>query len=63
MPQKLSPCYGEDHGNAKLTDKKVREIREAYADEVSIRLLAKLYRVSRRTIQLVVTRKTWTHVP
>lgn len=63
MPQKLSPCYGESHGNAKLNDRKVREIREAYADDVSIRLLARLYKVSRRTIFLVVHRQTWTHLP
>lgn len=54
---------GERHGNARLTERKVTDIRAAYADGMSISLLAKLFKVTRRTIFLVVHRRTWTHLP
>lgn len=63
MQQKLNPCIGERHGNAKLSNRKVADIRDGYRDGLSINLLAKLFKVTRRTIRLVVTRQTWTHLP
>lgn len=54
---------GEDHGRAKLDHRKVVMIRQQYEGGASIRFLAALCGVTRRTIRLVVTRQTWTHLP
>jgi DNA invertase Pin-like site-specific DNA recombinase len=54
---------GAQHHNAKLTNKKVRRIRERYdAGRVSQRELARQYHVSGQTIWLVVNNKSWTKV-
>lgn len=53
---------GEDHGRAKLTERKVRLIREAHGEGMSIRLLAAIYKVSRTCIRAVVQNRTWAHV-
>jgi hypothetical protein len=54
---------GEGHGIAKLTDAKVRDIRERYArGGISHERLGWEYRVSHRTIGMIVNNKTWTHV-
>lgn len=58
-----NPSRGEDHGNAKLSDRKVADIRDGHREGMSIHLLAKLFKVTRRTIRLVVTRQTWRHLP
>lgn len=54
---------GEDHPNARLDHRKVVLIRQQYAEGASVRFLANLCGVTRRTIRLVVTRQTWTHLP
>lgn len=54
---------GDQHPNAKLDHRKVVLIRQQYAEGASIRFLAHLCGVSRRTIFLVVHRRTWTHLP
>jgi len=54
----------DTHGNAKLTTPIVIEIRQRYATgEVSMRQLARDYRVHQRTVQRVLRRQTWTSVP
>ena len=58
-----NPSRGQEHGNAKLNNRKVSDIRDGHRDGMSIHLLAKLFKVTRRTIRLVVTRQTWTHLP
>jgi hypothetical protein len=45
--------------NAKLTEQIVREIRKR---ETSMRKLAKLYGVTRLTVQQAANKKTWKHV-
>jgi hypothetical protein len=52
---------GEAGGSAKLTNAQVLKIREL-AGSTSKRQLAFRYGVSRRTIFLIVNRRTWTHV-
>ena len=45
----------------KLTESDVRLIRQLYP-ELSYRVLAEKFEVSKRAIESVVTRKTWRHV-
>jgi DNA invertase Pin-like site-specific DNA recombinase len=52
---------GEAHGRAVLTEAAVRAIRRRFG-RVSVRALAREYRVSRSTIALVVKRERWRHV-
>lgn len=54
---------GERHGCAKLTDDLVRQIRNLYANEhLSMRALARRFRVDRRNISFIVNNRTWKHV-
>jgi len=54
---------GEQHGQAKLTELEVREIRKLYADGGFRRIdLARQFKVSATTIGYVVHRKIWAHV-
>lgn len=65
MEKRRHKAYcGERHGSARLTDKTVLEIRKKYkAGNVSMINLAKQYGVSFSSIQRVLTRKTWRHLP
>jgi hypothetical protein len=55
---------GEDHGNAKLTDEQIAEIRTMY-EQGGVRQvdLASRFGVSQRCISLIVRREAWTHIP
>lgn len=54
---------GEQHGMSKLTEKKVIEIRKIYRSRVVPRAqLAKKYKVSRSTIDKVLSREDWKHI-
>lgn len=54
---------GEQHGSAKLTDVKVRAIREKFATgRFSKRRLAREYGVAPKTMNRIINRETWTHV-
>jgi hypothetical protein len=53
---------GEQHANAKLNDKKVREIRAAFTKGKTYAELARKYRVSDAAISQVVTRRSWKHI-
>lgn len=56
-------CRGERHGNAKLTEDAVRDIRARYAAGELLTPLAREYGVTRQLIQWVVLRKGWRHIP
>ena len=59
------PTKGEQHGRAKLTKSKVREIRERRAINPKVwtlTMLAKEYGVGRAHISNIIHRKTWSHV-
>jgi hypothetical protein len=53
---------GEQPANAKLNDKKVREIRAASARGKTREALARKYKVSHAAITHVVTRRSWKHI-
>ena len=60
---KLRPCRGSLHGNAKLTEDDVREIRRLYATGTfSKRALAQKFGVSDVMIGLIVRWQSWQHV-
>jgi len=55
--------FGERHGNAKLTDQAVREIRDVYfAGGISQEKLGKAYGVDQTIISDVVLYNYWRHV-
>ena len=54
---------GIDINNAKLTDEKVREIRETYsAGGITQQEIAERYEINRVTVSNIITKKTWMHV-
>ena len=53
------PTYGINHGNSILNDIKVFEIRKS---DLSDKHLSVIYKVSRRHINNIKNRKTWTHI-
>lgn len=55
-------CRGEGNCNAKLDEKSVRSIREAYEAGLYQREIAEMYGVAQSTVGNVVRRKTWRHV-
>ena len=53
---------GEKHGNAKLTEAKVAEIRSLYAGgDVTQGQISKAYGVSKALISFIVNGKSWAH--
>lgn len=62
MIQKDRGNRGERHGNAKLTDEKIRKIRKLSSDGLSNREISKLMEVQDVTIHDVLRRRTWKHV-
>ena len=57
----MSLAQGNTHGQAKLTEEQVRDIR-ANRDNKTVIELAKEYNVIRNNIYLIITRKTWQHL-
>jgi hypothetical protein len=54
---------GEKHCNAKLSEADVIEIRRLKATGVSMDVVAFAFRVKRATIEAIVYRKSWKHIP
>lgn len=63
MANRRRAARGERAGGSKLTEAKVREIRELAAVGWSQRKLAARYGVSAPAIGYIVRRLTWAHVP
>jgi hypothetical protein len=61
MPE--STLRGEDVASAKLTEKDVRAIRKLRSEGHSSTLIAKTFRVDRRTIDRIRRRELWAHIP
>jgi hypothetical protein len=62
--RRKNPVIGERHHRAKLSDKKVTEIRDKFLPfVVTKRQLALEYGVSEITIKNVLSRRTWRHLP
>ena len=53
---------GKDHGLAKLTPTRVRNLRRRKEAGASVAQLARDYGVSPSTVRLIIKRITWTHV-
>lgn len=53
---------GTSNGNSRLTDTQVRAILAEFRDGASKRKLALKYKVTHRSIQQIVLRKTWAHI-
>lgn len=53
---------GTRHPLAKLSDGSVRAVRKLFARGVQQKELAQFYGVSRRAINNIVNRRTWTHI-
>lgn len=54
---------GEAHHNVKLTEDDVRQIRQLREDGIGPTKLAKQFNVSLSTIQWIVFRRSWRHIP
>lgn len=53
---------GERHGNTRLTESQVREMRSLYSAGWKQHELAARYSINRATVSYIVLRKTWKHV-
>lgn len=53
---------GEKHYQAKLTEHDVRDIRDKFANHVSLKEICTQYTMSSRTIRSVLRKKSWAHV-
>jgi len=57
-----SAGIGEGHGNVKLTEEKVIEIRKQKAQGATCKALSRIYGVGDDQICRICTRKSWAHV-
>jgi len=53
---------GSSHGNSKLTEEQVKEIKWMLNNNISQDRLARLLNISRRTISMIAKGKIWNHV-
>jgi uncharacterized protein YjcR len=53
---------GEDHPQAKLTERDVKAIRTYSKGGFKQQELAEMFNVKRNTISAIITRKSWRHV-
>lgn len=60
---RVVPLRGVSHGQAKLTEDDIREIRQLYQKaNPSYRSIASMYGVTHRAISQIIQGITWTHV-
>jgi hypothetical protein len=57
-----NPNVGEGNPHAKLTEKKVKEIRKWFSIGKNTKELAKMFKVNIRTIQSIVALKLWKNI-
>ncbi len=62
MVNKNRQAKGEQHGSAKLTADKVREIRRLSGSGLSYPEIAAMFNVDRSSIGLIVRRVNWAHI-
>lgn len=53
---------GENHGNSRLTNEQVLRIRKLKARGWTVAAIARKFDVTRRTVSMIVTGITWTHI-
>ena len=57
------PAHGEKHGNSKLTEDDVHEIRRLYSlGNITQESLGKMWRIGQCQIGCIVNRKSWKHI-
>lgn len=59
----LHPLIGEKHSQARLNEKKIREIRKKRASGKLLHELATEYSVCESAICAICTRRRWAHIP
>lgn len=59
---KPTPSIGSKHGNAKLTEKSILQIRKSYKNGDSLAALGRKFNVTAENIAHIVHRRAWTHV-
>ena len=59
---KGTQCKGETHGNHKLNEKDVKNIKIKHFEGKSYTILAIEYKVSRSTIAQIIKGRSWRHV-
>lgn len=57
-----NPARGENHGQAKLTEEAVRDMRQLRRDGWLLRAIGRAHGVTEKTAHEVCTYKTWRHV-
>jgi hypothetical protein len=62
MVKKKRHARGEGHGEAKLTEKRVRAIRNKYKQGYTQRQISKIHRVDFRIIHNIIKRINWAHL-
>ena len=62
MLQKGRAAIGESHGNARLTEEKVREIRMWRNLGYTVQSIAEAYKVHAVNISYIANRTAWKHV-
>jgi DNA-binding transcriptional regulator YiaG len=55
-------CKGDNHPNAKLTCKTVKQIRSLKSIKVSTSKIAEQFHISITTVNLILRGKTWKHI-
>jgi hypothetical protein len=63
MVSKKRSAKGEKHGNSKLTERMVKNIREQYQSGKTLSQIAPQFSVTDGCIQAIVKRRTWRHLP
>ncbi|MFE2994126.1 helix-turn-helix domain-containing protein [Nocardia sp. NPDC059246] len=58
-----APVHGDQHGQAKLTEKQVYLIRRKRSAGYSAKSLADEFAVSRSTVYAIAARTLWAHLP
>lgn len=53
---------GERHGNARLTNQDVLEMRRQHALGTTVEALAARFRVKKRQVQRICARRAWKHI-
>lgn len=62
MARKRRSALGERHGNAKLTETDVRQIREMRAGGTMRRDIAARFAITPEHVDQIVRRRNWTHI-
>lgn len=58
----LGSGLGEDHGQSKLSEQHIREIRGLLASGITTASIGRMYGVNRKTVSKIRDRLTWSHV-